>query len=243
MICSHTSAFGVSDLYEAYKCAIKASCYGNRVITEDADDTSECKYPVSIVVYNPDNKDGIKDLRECCPYGDGYLNQYINDFLNGVSDDDERPMDFEYTYHERLWKYDLPPVYSPTINQISAICNKLKTSQLSRRAVAITWQPWNDIDSHDPPCLNHIQFWIREDRLNCATLWRSRDMLKGFPANVLAVNAMHTRLAQELHVKMGYYSDTTNIPHAYLPKDRGYLFNVNCKMNDIDLIRQIGGIR
>lgn len=31
MICSHTSAFGVSDLYEAYKCAIKASCYGNRV--------------------------------------------------------------------------------------------------------------------------------------------------------------------------------------------------------------------
>lgn len=236
MICSHTSAFGVSDLYEAYKCAIKASCYGNRVITEDADDTSECKYPVSIVVYNPDNNNGIKDLRECCPYGDGYLNQYISDFLNGVSDDDERPMNFEYTYHERLFKYNWDSGF--WVNQIDKIVEKLTSSRQSRRAVAVTWQAWNDITSRDPPCLNHMQFWIRDDRLNCATLWRSRDMLKGFPANVLAVNALHSRLAQELNVKVGYYSDTTNIPHAYLPKDRGYLFIVNCKMNEIDLVRR-----
>ena len=75
------------------------------------------------------------------------LFEYVDEVIKGIHDDMiER---YEYTYHERLFSYRLPN--GLTINQIEYIIQKLKKVPYSRRAQAITWQPWKDIKSEHPP--------------------------------------------------------------------------------------------
>jgi thymidylate synthase len=143
--------------------------------------------------------------------GPGAVRDYISQFNDGVN-----TKGFEYTYYERLTQYGLPEYNE---SQIENIVEKLKDSRDTRRAVAILWQPWSDSRLSDPPCLNWIQAVIRKGNLNLKVLFRSHDILKGWPSNILAIAEMQRRMAEELEVDVGYLEVISSIPHIYIKSD------------------------
>ena len=50
---------------------------------------------------------------------------------------------WEYTYHQRLFRYDVPGARRP-IDQIEGICRQLAETPFTRRAQAVTWKVWED---------------------------------------------------------------------------------------------------
>ena len=68
---------------------------------------------------------------------------------------------WEYTYHQRLFGYDVPTL-GPT-DQIEHICRQLADTPHTRRAQAITWKVWEDNSCYDPACLQSVWCRIIED--------------------------------------------------------------------------------
>ena len=130
-----------------------------------------------------------------------------------------------YTYHQRLFAYPLPD--GSTIDQVELMLERLVESPYTRRAVASTAVP--DIDCHlpeDMPCLREIQLRCTENEegvmfLHMDTKWRSRDLYKAWPDNILGLTFMQALLARQLGEKMkrqvlvGGYSDYASSLHLY----------------------------
>jgi len=129
-----------------------------------------------------------------------------------------------YTYHQRLWQY--PREDGRTINQIQIILERLANSLHTRRAVAATYVPYIDAFlKEDQPCLREIELrCFRENeivQLDMITFWRSRDLYRAWPDNVIGITNWHQRFAYELsekigeEVKVGNYIDFTGSLHIY----------------------------
>lgn len=150
---------------------------------------------------------------------------------------DER---WNYTYHQRLRAY---PYFDwegrlRTLDQIESVIRTLRENPASRSAQCITWDPrWDHNDEqmgpfrwaqYHPPCLQ--RFWFRLYPRQDATgyvmhvngHWRSRDLLKAFPANVYGVTeGLHEPVRRALEealgvpVQQGAYIDLTDSLHLY----------------------------
>lgn len=129
-----------------------------------------------------------------------------------------------YTYHQRLFSYPLQD--GSTINQIDLTLDKLAKDPITRRAVADTALP--EIDSflkEDIPCLREVHLRCTQDNdetyLHMDTKWRSRDLFKAWPDNVIGLTFLQARLAEELgkkmnkEVKVGSYTDYSSSLHIY----------------------------
>ncbi|MFW9874812.1 MAG: thymidylate synthase [Candidatus Thorarchaeota archaeon] len=103
----------------------------------------------------------------------------------------------------------------PRINQIDFIVKKLKKNPNTRRAQAITWRPYIDPLSEDPPCLQRLFFRIKNEKLILQTCWRSRDLFKAWEANVNGMIRIQKSIADELKLKVGEYIDFSNSLHLY----------------------------
>ena len=103
----------------------------------------------------------------------------------------------------------------PRINQIEYIIKKLKESPNTRRAQAITWRPYVDPYSEDPPCLQRLYFRIKDEKLILQTCWRSRDLFKAWEPNVNGMIRMQKFIADELGIETGEYVDFCNSLHIY----------------------------
>jgi thymidylate synthase (methanogen type) len=103
----------------------------------------------------------------------------------------------------------------PRINQIELVIEKLKKSPNTRRAQAITWRPYSDIISKDPPCLQRLHFRVKNDKLILQTTWRSRDLYKAWEANVNAMIRIQKHVADKLGLEVGEYIDFSNSLHIY----------------------------
>ncbi len=99
------------------------------------------------------------------------LFDYVDEVLYGINDW-RVGKDWHYTYHERLFNYT---VNGNTVNQIEYVIKKLKKVPYSRRAQAITWKPWKDINVDSPPCLQRAWFRVMEDKLVLHVHLRSLD--------------------------------------------------------------------
>jgi|SRR3989344_874778 len=132
--------------------------------------------------------------------------------------------EWPYSYHQRLFSYPLQD--GRTINQVDAALDRLAKDSISRRAICSTAVP--EIDcfmKEDAPCLREIQLRCTEDEgdlyLHMDTKWRSRDLFKAWPDNVIALTYLHQHLANELgdkidrKVKVGSYSDYSSSLHIY----------------------------
>jgi thymidylate synthase len=64
---------------------------------------------------------------------------------------------WEYTYHQRLFRYVVPTL--GPIDQIEHIAEQLAKAPHTRRAQAITWKVWEDRSCDDPACLQSV--WCR----------------------------------------------------------------------------------
>lgn len=133
--------------------------------------------------------------------------------------------EWPYTYHQRL--FDHPDVNGGTVDQMAIAIERVAKTPYTRRAVATTAVP--NIDpflKEDVPCLREIQLRCPEDAqgnlmLNMSTAWRSRDLFKAWPDNVLGLTFLQSVLAREIEkkngrkTKVGSYADYSFSLHIY----------------------------
>lgn len=151
-------------------------------------------------------------------YGQMFIDEYKTQFLNP----DKKG--FEYTYGQRLCQY---PDYTTNgccnMNQIKYVIKMLQEDSNSRRAQAITWNPFFDADEkckympEDVPCLQLVRCVVVNGRLNMEVVFRSHDMLKGYYPNVLGLSYLMDYIVREVGgVTKGYLRVVSMSPHIYL---------------------------
>ena len=139
------------------------------------------------------------------------LLEYVDEVVKGIHD--HLVEKFEYTYHERLFSYKLPN--NTVINQIEKAIEKLRKAPYSRRAQAITWQPWKDPELDHPPCLQRVWFRVVDGRLVMHVHMRSNDAFKAAYMNMYAFTELQKYVAQQLGVEVGYYMHIADSYHVY----------------------------
>ncbi|MCL2807580.1 MAG: thymidylate synthase [Coriobacteriia bacterium] len=150
-------------------------------------------------------------------FGPRELEQYRLEILDGILDyavevEIEREGKLEaledYTYHHRMIK---------PFNQIEFVVNELKRNpeMSSRRAVIGIRNNCLDSQLSNPACLQNIQFFVRNGKLDMCVLFRSNDFAQAFYMNVFGLTSLQERIAQQLNVAVGTYSHTSNSMHVY----------------------------
>ena len=170
-------------------------------------------------------------IHRCFPGGLDALEEYRQEICDGIKDhwirDKNNPDDkrWEYTYHERLFAYKVPGVKEP-INQIEKLIVMLTTYPETRRAQAITWQPWEDLGIGDPACLQSLWFRMQRDemqvmRLNTNMRFRSRDSYDAAFMNTFAFIQLIDRIRSKVEsrinetVLLGRFVDESDSYHIY----------------------------
>lgn len=146
--------------------------------------------------------------------GPGELEQYCQEMLDGILDFEVDRGNWAYTYHRRME------------NQMDFIVDELKRSPSSRRAVILVRDAEKDMASEDPACLQHIQYFVRNDALHCKVLFRSNDACKATFMNAFALIMLQKRFADTLGLKLGSYTHRANSFHCYekdIPMLEGYV--------------------
>jgi len=154
-------------------------------------------------------------IHRAFPGGLDDLEKYRSEVLYGVHnhwiDPDEGK--WEYTYHERLFEYDVPG--KGIFDQIDALTEKLKSAGHTRRAQAVTWQVWNDTNIDDPACLQRFWFRISGDKLHMNAHMRSNDAFKAAFMNMYAFTELQATVAKAVGVTPGNYIHIADSFHIY----------------------------
>lgn len=130
------------------------------------------------------------------------LEQYRQEILDGILDFEIDRGNWAYTYHDRI------------ASQLPFIYEELRRNPYSRRAV-ISVRADADVGSSDPACLQHIQYFVRDNALHCKVLFRSNDAVKATFMNAFALIMLQKRVADELGYEMGTYIHRANSFHVY----------------------------
>lgn len=189
-----------SSLPEAYHHALKSlSKWGEETPCPDWN-TSQKEVCLTMVVNEPLREPMISKL-----FIGGYkeLEQYRQEMLDGILDFEIERGKWSYTYHDRM------------VKQLPFIIEELKRNPYSRRAV-IDVRDWEtDSANDDPACLQHIQYFVRDNKLHCKVLFRSNDACKATFMNAFALIMLQKRIADELGYKVGSYTHRANSFHCY----------------------------
>ncbi|HYW79595.1 MAG TPA: thymidylate synthase [Thermoguttaceae bacterium] len=163
------------------------------------------------------------------PGGFEELQEYVMEVCEGIKDhcvrdpDDENDTRWEYTYHQRLFGYEVPTI-EPT-DQIEHLCRQLAETPHTRRAQAITWKVWEDNTCYDPACLQSV--WCRilhEDDVPVLSMnvrFRSNDAYKAAFMNIFALVELQRTIAERISelsgttVKVGRYCHMADSFHIY----------------------------
>jgi thymidylate synthase len=145
------------------------------------------------------------------PGGPEDLQEYTMEVCEGIKDhlvrkaDDPSDTRWEYTYHERLFKYRSPNI--APVDQIGTMVKKLAEAPHTRRAQSITWKVWEDNECYDPPCLQSIWCRIIEEEgipvLSMNVRFRSNDAYKAAFMNIFALVQLQKQIAENVSSKMG----------------------------------------
>ncbi len=133
--------------------------------------------------------------------------------------------EWPYTYHQRLASY--PSLDGAVVDQLRLAVERVAKTPHTRRAVATTSVPNLDpFLKEDVPCLREVQLRCPEDAdgnlvLNMNTMWRSRDLYKAWPDNLIGITFLQSVLAREIAsaagrpVRVGSYADYSASLHIY----------------------------
>ena len=146
-------------------------------------------------------------ISKCFIGGPRELQQYIMEMLDGILDFEVAKGNWVYTYHDRMVNYG-------GRDQIDFVVDELKRNPSSRRAVVLI-RDSSDIGSDDPACLQHIQYFIHNNRLDCKVLFRSNDACKASFMNMFALIMLQKRVAERVGVEVGTYTHRANSYHCY----------------------------
>ena len=109
--------------------------------------------------------------------------------------------------------------YGPRIaTQIPKAMDWLERDQASRKAHITVWDAAQDLwceETRDHPCTTHMQFMIRNSRLDLHVGMRANDAWRGFPYDVFQFTQLQQAAAACLAVPVGtYYHHVTSF-HLY----------------------------
>jgi len=180
---------------------------GTDMTTEDG---QKCKEIMNVLIEITNPVD--KSISEKYPLGERAVKSYTEQLVNGCS------ATFVYDYHERIFEYP-NDVKSKKFDQVEYIVNKLKDEKNSRRAVAITWNPYIDTEVKDVPCLQFVQFLIRDNKLYQTVLFRSNDAFLAFHANAIGLIALGELVAEKLGIELVKYTHHSVSMHVYSERD------------------------
>ncbi|KKW38759.1 thymidylate synthase [Candidatus Peribacteria bacterium RIFOXYC2_FULL_55_14] len=134
---------------------------------------------------------------------------------------------------------DLGPVYGrqwrswacpdgSTVDQISDVIEKIKTTPHSRRLIVSAWNPAflpdESISPQDnvrrgrmalPPCHTLFQFYVRDGKLSCQLYQRSADIFLGVPFNIASYSLLTHMIAQVCDLQVGDFVHTFGDVHLY----------------------------
>lgn len=144
-------------------------------------------------------------ISRCCICSPEALEQYRQELLDGIFDFNIGH-GWDYTYHNRM-------VFP--VEQKAWVVNELKRNPLSRRAVIDVRKPEKDCYSEDPACLQHIQFFIRDNKLDCCVLFRSNDATRATFMNAFGLIMLQKEIADQLGVYVGSFTLRANSFHCY----------------------------
>lgn len=187
-------------LPEAYHEALETLHFWGREYPCPDYNTTQYEVGMTMAVLNPLAEPMISKL-----FVGGFreLEQYRQEMLDGILDFEVEKGKWAYTYHQRMEK------------QIPFIIEELKHNPHSRRAV-IDIRDWEaDSKSTDPACLQHIQYFVRNNKLHCKVLFRSNDACKATFMNAFALIMLQKRIADELGYEVGTYTHRANSFHCY----------------------------
>ena len=168
-------------------------------------------------------------IHRAFPGGLDDLEKYRSEVLYGVHDHwiDPAAGKWEYTYHQRLFAYRVPG--AGLFDQIAGVIEKLRQVPYTRRAQAVTWQVWNDMNINDPACLQRLWFRISGDRLHMNVHIRSNDAFKAGFMNMYAFTELQREVAKAVGVEPGQYmhiADSFHIYGSYFDEFEGFLQTV-----------------
>jgi thymidylate synthase len=169
-------------------------------------------------------------IHRAFPGGLADLEKYRAEVLYGVHDHwiDPAQGKWEYTYHQRLFEYDVPSGMGDSVrfNQIDKCVEMLRECGYTRRAQAVTWKVWEDMGITDPACLQRMWFRIQEERLNMVVHMRSNDAYKAAFMNMYAFVELQREMAERVGVQVGEYChmiDSFHIYGSYFDEFEGFL--------------------
>ncbi|MDP4092745.1 MAG: thymidylate synthase [Bacillota bacterium] len=188
-------------LPEAYHKAISELYYKGE-ITECPDYNQKQKESsMTIFVENPLKEPVISRL-----FIGGFeeLEQYRQEVLDGILDF-RIGHGWSYTYHSRI------------AEQLPFIYEELARNPYSRRAVVDIrdWKADTRKGNDSPACLQHMQFFIRDNKLHLKVMMRSNDAPEATFMNMFAFIMLQKRIADDLKLEMGTYTHRANSFHCY----------------------------
>ena len=189
-------------LPEAYHKALKTLCtLGDIADCPDYEQLQkECT--MTVRVEEPAAEPRISKLLICGPKE---LRQYELEILDGI-------LDFIIGKADNLWEYTYHDRYAP---QLDFVISELKREPFSRRAIMSIRDFSVDSTNSHPACLQSIQYFIRNGKLDCCVLFRSNDLPEAFFMNAFAFIRLQEKVADTLGVEVGSYSHRSNSMHAY----------------------------
>lgn len=209
----------------------------NEIITEDNERTIESP-GMKVHVSKPWQSPLISPALE---FGPRSLQKYVDE-LTSITPITGTIKDFEYTYANRLFDYpmarskddewvgdgrifiDDEEDYFLGIDQVAlSVIERLRRNPTSRRAIAVTWVVEKDISSVEPPCLQFVQFLIRDQRLNLHAVFRSHDMAGGWGPNTYALESFQRMIMNKINltdIKQGYIETYSVSAHIYTSHDQ-----------------------
>lgn len=211
------------DLPEAYHKALRVLWELGKVVPCPDYNTTQLEISLTMTVCEPLAEPRISKLFIGDPQS---LEQYRQEILDGILDFEIEKGNWDYTYHSRI---------AP---QIPFIIEDLKRNPYSRRAVVDVRDIDHDLGSENPACLQHIQYFIRNNKLHCKVLFRSNDACKATFMNAFALIELQKRLAEEIGVEVGSYVHRANSFHCYekdFPMLKGYYQRIETAGHEWDL--------
>ena len=157
-------------------------------------------------------------ISRCCICSPESLEQYKLELIYGILDF-KIGHGWDYTYHDRIANYYVDNVNkfpdTHSLNQVDFVINELLKNPNSRRAVIDIRDNSDDAYSSDPACLQHIQYFIREDKLDCCVLFRSNDATRANFMNCFGLISLQQFIAEALQVDVGTFTLRANSFHCY----------------------------
>lgn len=188
---------------------------GKPLLTEDGEETVE----ICPLVVHIDSPLASPMIYEKVGMGKRFMDEYAGQLMNPDKGG------FAYTYGNRFRAYD----YTNddfVVDQLTVVLQMLIENPTTRRAIMHTWQVDRDlIRSKEVPCIQTVQFFIRDGMLDVVVYIRSNDILMAYGANMYGIARMMEWMMSEINssgkflVSMGSITSISASAHIYVKRD------------------------